>query len=64
MNDKLMWWGYLHANGSIQLKRWLGDHADYRDDCYGNPFVKKVVPPFVAETREQAEKIIEQLIRQ
>lgn len=24
-----MYWGYLHQNGTIQVKRWLGDHKDY-----------------------------------
>jgi hypothetical protein len=56
--NKLQWWGYLHANGSIQVKRWFGDPEDYTTDCYGNPFVKKVVHPFSAESREQAEEII------
>ncbi len=49
-----MWWGYLHQNGSIQVKRWFGDHKDYIDDCEGNPFVIQVVPPFVADSREEA----------
>ena len=49
-----MWWGYLHSNGSIQVKRWFGDHKDYIDDCIDNPFVTQVVPPFSAESREEA----------
>lgn len=56
--DKMMFWGYLHQNGTIQVKRWFGDHKDYTDDCDGNDFVQKVVRPFEAETREQAEEII------
>jgi len=56
--NEIMWWGYLHQNGTIQVKRWLGDHADYTDDCIGNPFVQEVVEPFKAETIEQAIKII------
>jgi hypothetical protein len=58
--DKIMWWGYLHQNGSIQLKRWLGDHKDYTDDCEGNDFVLQVVRPFEAETRDSALEIIKQ----
>lgn len=54
----LWWWGYLHANGSIQVKRWFGDHCDYTDDCEGNPFVQYVIPPFEAETREKACEIV------
>jgi hypothetical protein len=56
--EKIMWWGYLHSNGSMQLKRWLGDHRDYTDDCEGNDFVLEVVRPFAAETREEAQKIL------
>jgi len=53
MND-LMWWGYLHVNGKVQVKRWLGDHADYTTDCVGNKFVQKVIKPFKCESREEA----------
>ena len=58
MMNKLMWWGYLHQNGSIQAKRWIGDHKDYTDDCIGNPFVQRVVKPFEADSREKAIEII------
>jgi hypothetical protein len=51
---EMMWWGYLHQNGSIQVKRWFGDHKDYTDDCDGNDFVQRVVRPFTAATREEA----------
>jgi hypothetical protein len=57
MND-IMWWGYGHQNGTVQVKRWYGDHKDYTEDCEGNEFVEKVVPPFSADTREEAYKII------
>lgn len=61
--SQIMWWGYLHANGTVQLKRWFGDHADYKDDCDGNPFVKKVVCPFGANTREEAEAILKERLK-
>ena len=57
MND-IMWWGYLHSNGQPQLKRWFGVHKDYTEDCEGNDFVQKIVPPFKAETREEAMTIL------
>lgn len=57
MSD-IMWWGYLHENGTPQLKRWFGDHKDYKDDCYDNPFVEEVVPPFAADSREDAVAIL------
>lgn len=56
--NKIYWWGYLHANNSIQVKRWFGDHADYTTDCEDNDFVQRVVPPFEADTREEAQRII------
>lgn len=57
-----MWWGYLHENGTVQVKRWFGDHKDYQDDCYDNPFVLEVVKPFVSENREQAEEHIRKVL--
>lgn len=54
-----MWWGYLHQNGKIQVKRWFGDHKDYQDDCIDNPFVVQVVEPFEAKNAEEAYMIIE-----
>ena len=56
--EKNMWWGYLHQNGSIQVKRWFGDVKDYTDDCEGNDFVQRVVVPFEADSREEALQII------
>ncbi len=57
-SNKIMWWGYLHQNGSIQVKRWFGDHADYTTDCDGNDFIQQVVYPFEAQTYKQALQII------
>lgn len=56
-ND-IMWWGYLHANGTIQVKRWLGDPKDYTEDCEGNDLVQLVVRPFVAKSQEEAYEFI------
>lgn len=56
--DVVMFWGYLHANGQPQLKRWWGDHRDYTDDCAGNEFVLRVVEPFEAASREDAARIL------
>ena len=57
---ELMWWGYLHSNGTVQTKRWFGDVKDYTDDCIGNPFVQKVVEPFSASCFEKAESVIKE----
>ena len=58
--SQLMWWGYLHQNNKLQLKRWHGDHQDYTTDCQGNPFVQRVVTPFAASSREEAMEILKQ----
>lgn len=48
------WWGYLHSNGTVQLKRWFGDHEDYTGDVEGNDFVVQVVRPFKEDSDERA----------
>lgn len=53
-----MWWGYLHSNGTVQVKRWFGNIKDYTEDCEGNDFVVRVVRPFKAMSHEEATKII------
>jgi hypothetical protein len=53
-NGTPLWWGYRHANGTVQVKPWFGDHADYIEDCRDNIFVQRVVPPFPAPSREAA----------
>lgn len=58
-----MWWGYLHESGTLQLKRWFGDHADYTTDCRDNPNVVKVVKPFAAATREEALRILRERLQ-
>jgi len=60
----IWWWGYLHANGHVQVKRWFGDVKDYTEDCWGNDFVQIVVEPFVAATQEAATAIIVANIRE
>jgi hypothetical protein len=58
LNMKYEWWGYLHSNGSVQLKRWFGDHKDYTEDCENNPFTVKVSAPFEAESGELAWRML------
>ena len=59
----LMFWGYLHTNGTIQCKRWFGDIADFTTDCEGNPFVKKVVEPFAAISFQDAQQRIKNTLQ-
>ena len=56
--NKIKWWGYLHSDGTVQVKSWYGDHKDYTDDCINNPFVITVVEPFEAQTRAEALAIV------
>lgn len=46
------WWGYVHANGTIQAKRYFDrqDLADARE----SPFVDQVLGPFDATDRDDA----------
>ena len=52
--NKTYWWAYVHANHTLQLKRWYGDVKDYTEDCKDNPFVEFVIEPFEANSREEA----------
>ena len=46
------WWGYLHTDGSIHVKRFF----DYQDlhDAAKSPFVRAVCKPFDAIGRDEA----------
>lgn len=51
--SKLKWWGYLHTNGNIQVKRYFGP----RDisEAIESPFCEKVTgEPFYAKHRADA----------
>lgn len=52
----LEWWGYLHTNGTIQVKRFFDD-LDLQD-AHESPFVERVFPPFKAKNRDDAIRII------
>ncbi len=49
---KKKWWGYIHTNGTIQVKRYF----EIRDleEARESPFVTTVFWPFEAEDREDA----------
>lgn len=50
--EGLQWWGYLHTNGSIQVKRYF----DARDlsEARESPFVQRMTGTFEADSREEA----------
>jgi len=58
MSDN-QWWGYRHQLGSVQAKRFFGDRASI-DDAYESDFVREVVEPFTAATRDEALAIVAQ----
>ncbi len=49
----LWWWGYLHCDNSIHLKRYLYDISNNAEviDCV---FVKRIILPFKAANQEIA----------
>ena len=49
---KNKWWGYVHVNGTIQVKRYF-DERDI-DDARCSDFCIMVFPPFEADSREEA----------
>lgn len=48
----ILWWGYLHDNGSVHVKRFF----DQRDlaEARESDFVEAVTGPFKANSREDA----------
>lgn len=57
---KPMWWGYMHINGHIQVKRYF-DIEDIRE-ADSSPFCKETFDPFEAENRDEAIRIIQDKI--
>jgi hypothetical protein len=55
LND-LQWWGYLHVEGSLQVKRYFGPE-DVKE-AMESPFVALVYGPFIADGIEQALQIL------
>jgi hypothetical protein len=48
----------MNIGGQHERHYVVGVHRDYTDDCERNDFVVKVVPPFKAESKEEATKIL------
>lgn len=59
---KSQWWGYLHTNGTIHVKRVLGNMDGIIEDAYESPFVTRVFQPFDAISKEEADFIINEKI--
>jgi hypothetical protein len=55
------WWGYLHQNGTVQVK---GYHSpDQLLDAEESTFVQRIVYPFKALNRDEAELIINKKLK-
>ena len=52
MNRTQLWWGYIHINGSIQVKPYFSP-LDIQD-ALESPFCAKVFKPFACSGREEA----------
>ena len=54
----MKFWGYIHSNGKLQVKRLLGDHALNIRDAQESPFVKKILSPVEAKNIEEARSLL------
>jgi len=54
------WWGYLHVEGTLQVKRYFGpmDITEAKE----SPFVDIVAGPWECENREEALKKLKKYI--
>lgn len=57
-----LWWGYLHINNTLKVKRFF----DFIDiiDAEKSPFVKQIFRPFPAENHNDAVLIISEELAQ
>jgi hypothetical protein len=60
MNEK--WWGYLLEDGSIRVKRFHGNPADYKSAAFQNKSIVSVVEPFRANSKDDAIRMLESRI--
>lgn len=56
----MVWWGYKHKNGSIQVKRWF-NMQDIRE-AWNSPFVEDVTGTFEAINRDEALKKAKEML--
>ena len=54
----ILWWGYKHTNGSLQVKRYFDKR--YIDEAGQSPFVARFHGPFEANNRAEALEILEE----
>lgn len=54
----MKFWGYIHTNGELQVKRCFGDHALNIRDAQESPFVKKILAPVEAKNIDEARSLL------
>lgn len=59
MSNKFQWWGYRHVSGTYQAKRYF-EPRDIQE-ARQSQFCETVVGPFLAEDRDEALKIVQEL---
>jgi len=57
---KMQWWGYLHTNGSIQVKRFFSQQDI--TEASESPFVSMAYGPIEAIDREDAIKKLKEVL--
>jgi hypothetical protein len=57
----LLWWGYMHSNGEIQVKRYFGTRDI--EEARQSPFCHEIVGPFKAFGRADAETYVTEQLK-
>lgn len=60
--EKFEWWGYIHENNTIQVKRYW-DKQDLQD-ARESDFVQRVFGPFLVSGKEEAIEKIKEIIEE
>ena len=54
--DGLFWWGYIHTDGELQIKRWFSQKDI--NEARISPFVESYYGPFEADNRSHAKEVL------
>lgn len=62
MTSAIRWYGYLHNNGTLHVRRYIGDFGESDiEECRASPFVREVFGPFDARTQHLAKLKLDKL---
>ena len=56
------WWGYLHTDGSLQVKRYFGPENIM--EALGSPFVDAVAGPWECNGKEAAIEKLKKVLKE